>query len=134
MDTAAHARLDRWTQSLLDSANGHLDLAPGIAIPGDPVRVVFALVGGTKIALQRTPELSELRRAAREALADGEHVLWLAIGMLTWTDREANTHRSPLVLWPVVLDGHTLTASTERVPRLNEVLALRLRADHDLVL
>src|SRR5258706_13053354 len=83
MDTAARARLDRWTQSLLDNADRHLDLADhGIAIPGDPVRVVFALVGGTKIALQRSAELSALRRTAREALADGEHVLWLAIGLL----------------------------------------------------
>jgi hypothetical protein len=135
MDTAARARLDRWTQSLLDKADRLLDLADhGIPIAGDPVRIVFALVGGTRIAMSRSDELTALRRAARDALADGEHVLWLAIGELTWTDRQAQAHTSPIVLWPVAFDGDKLVAASDRAPRLNDVLAMRLRAEHELVL
>src|SRR6266404_1489132 len=68
MEPAARARLDRWTQSLLDNADRLLDLADdGIPLAGDPVRIVFALVGGTRITMPRTPELVALRRSARDA-------------------------------------------------------------------
>ena len=50
LQPAARARLDRWTQSLLERADRLLDLADhGIPIPGDPIRLVFALVGGTGV-------------------------------------------------------------------------------------
>ena len=136
MDTAARARLDRWMQSLLDKADRLIDLADhGIPIAGDPVRVVFSLTGGTPLALPgRASELVALRRAARDALADGEHVLWLALGTLTWTDRDAHSHVSPIVLWPVALEHDRLVAAPDRKPRLNDALATRLFADHELVL
>ena len=87
----------------------------GIPIAGDPVRLVFSLVGGSRYLDRagevagleagesasrcRPParrEVAGLRRAARDALADGEHVLWLAIGVLAWTDgdRRERRHRS----------------------------------------
>jgi hypothetical protein len=131
---AATARLDRWTQSLFDKADRLLDLADhGIAIPGDPVRLVFSLVGGSRLPLAETddPALAAVVRTGRDALADGEHVLWLAIGALTYLDqpqagREARVHTAPLVLWPIGLerDGGIvkLVASPERAPRLNDAL------------
>ena len=132
MDNAALARLSRWTQSLFDKADRLLDLADhGIAIPGDPVRLVFSLVGGSKLPLAEASEpaaatLGALLRTGRDALADGEHVLWLTIGTLTYLDREAHEHTAPLVLWPVALerDGAIikLAAAPERAPRLNDAL------------
>ena len=131
MDTAARARLDRWTQSLFDKAERLLDLADhGIPIPGDPVRLVFSLVGGSRLPLGAEPALTALVRAGRDALADGEHVLWLAVGTLTYLDREARAHVAPLALWPVGLerDGELvkLVAAPERVPRLNDALVAKL--------
>ncbi|HEX7701139.1 MAG TPA: AAA domain-containing protein, partial [Kofleriaceae bacterium] len=129
MDHAALARLSRWTQSLFDKADRLLDLADhGIAIPGDPVRLVFSLVGGSKLPLAEAtdPALVALLRTGRDALADGEHVLWLTIGTLTYLDREAHEHTAPLLLWPVALerDGAIikLAAAPERAPRLNDAL------------
>src|SRR3569832_247810 len=105
MDTAARARLDRWTQSLFDKAERLIDLpipdGHGVPLPGDPVRLVFALVGGSRLPVEPSAALTALIRTERDALADGEHVLWLAVGTLTYADREAVTHVAPLVLWPV---------------------------------
>ena len=129
MDNAALARLSRWTQSLFDKADRLLDLADhGISIPGDPVRLVFSLVGGSKLPLAEAtePALVALVRAGRDALADGEHVLWLTVGAITYLDREGQVHTAPLVLWPVALerDGAIikLVAAPERSPRLNDAL------------
>ncbi len=138
MDTAARARLDRWTQSLLDRADRLLDLADhGIPIPGDPIRLLFALVGGSRLGVGTDePELAALRRQGRDALADGEHVIWLAIGTLTYLDRDAREHVAPLLLWPVSLiddDGVIkLVAAPERRPRLNDALVAKLASDHEL--
>jgi len=53
MDLAAHARLDGWKQSLLAAADRLLDSADhGIAIAGDPVRLLFSLVGGTRYLIE----------------------------------------------------------------------------------
>ncbi|HEY0252427.1 MAG TPA: hypothetical protein VGC41_12920, partial [Kofleriaceae bacterium] len=77
-------------QSLFDKADRLLDLADhGVPIPGDPVRLVFALVGGTKIPVSDHGALA-LYRAGRDALADGEHVLWLALGELHYLDRDGS--------------------------------------------
>ncbi|HEY1552835.1 MAG TPA: DUF3320 domain-containing protein [Kofleriaceae bacterium] len=159
MENAARARLDGWKQSLLAAADRLLDTADhGIAIAGDPVRLVFSLVGGSRYliepaecagleagrirvampAAELAAKVNGLRRIARDALADGEHVLWLAIGELAWIDNDA--HRTaPLVLWPMTLDrdagGVTrLVAATDRAPRSNSVLAARLRANHEVEL
>ncbi|MFT3699520.1 MAG: DUF3320 domain-containing protein [Kofleriaceae bacterium] len=101
-----------------------LDLADhGVEMPGDPVRLVFSLVGGTKLPV---PDGLALWRQGKEALADGEHVLWLAIGALKYLDREGAAHTAPLVLWPVTLErtgtGVKLAVSPDRAPRLNDAL------------
>ncbi|HEY1813199.1 MAG TPA: DUF3320 domain-containing protein [Kofleriaceae bacterium] len=163
MENAARARLDDWKQSLLAAAERLLDAGEladdrGIAIAGDPVRLVFSLVGGSRylvepadvagleagrirVALPATElagRVAELRRAACDARADGEHLLWLAIGVLGWTDGD-RAKSSPLVLWPMMLDrdaaGVTrLVVAADRVPRINSVLAARLRDMHGLEL
>ena len=157
MDTAARARIATWKQSLLDRSERLIDVADhGVSIVGDPVRLVFSLVAGTPFQFEAAkiaslevgrvrvalggPELASrvagLRRAARDASAEGEQVLWLAIGTLAWVDRAAVAHVSPLVLWPVELvrrDGATrLVAAPSRAPRLNDVLAARLRSEYDV--
>jgi len=134
MDTAARARLDRWTQSLFDKAERLIDLpipdGHGVPIPGDPVRLVFALVGGSRLPVEPSAALTALIRTERDALADGEHVLWLAVGTLTYADREAVTHVAPLVLWPVAfaLDAGVtkVIAAPDRAPRLNDALVAKL--------
>lgn len=159
MENAARARLDGWKQSLLAAAEHLLDAADhGIPVAGDPVRLVFSLVGGSRYliepadaagleagrirvalpAAELAAKVAGLRRAARDALADGEHVLWLAIGVLEWTAGE-RTRAAPLVLWPMTLDrdaaGVTrLVVAADRTPRLNSVLAAHLRAEHGIEL
>ena len=122
-------RLELWTQSLFEKADRLLDLADhGVAIPGDPVRLVFSLVGGSKLPLAEAtdPTLAAVFRAGRDALVDGEHVLWLTVGALTYLDREGHAHIAPLVLWPVALERDgvilKLVAAPERSPRLNDAL------------
>ena len=152
--------IDRWTQSLRAAADRLLDAADhGVPLAGDPVRLVFSLLNGTRFQIESAAapgleagcikldlppaelatKVSALRRAARDALADGEHVLWLAIGVLTWTDADAHAHAAPLVLWPVALDrdaaGVTrVVAAPDRTPRTNAALAARLRALHGVEL
>ncbi len=126
IDPAARARLDSWKQSLLDPADPLLDLGEdGLPMRGDPVRLAFVLGAGGGLELD-IPDvwLAPLRRAARDARADGDHVLWLALGMLTWDRGRV----APVVLWPVELasDGRLVQAA-ERAPRINDVLARALR-------
>jgi hypothetical protein len=134
IDPAARARLDSWKQSLLDPADLLLDLADhGLPMRGDPVRLAFVLGAGGGLELD-VPDvwLAPLRRAARDARADGDHVLWLALGMLTWDRGRV----APVVLWPVELasDGRLVQAA-ERAPRVNDVLAHALRDfDAELVM
>ncbi len=160
MDNAAHARLDGWKQSLLAAADRLLDDGTGHGIPiaGDPVRLVFSLVGGSRYliepaevsaleagrirvalpAAELAAKVAGLRRSARDALADGEHILWLAIGVLSWLDGD-QPKAAPLVLWPMTLDrdaaGITrLVAAPDRAPRSNAALAAKLRAEHGVEL
>ncbi|HEU4611583.1 MAG TPA: DUF4011 domain-containing protein, partial [Kofleriaceae bacterium] len=158
-DSAARARIDRWKQSLLDPDERLLDLGDhGVPISMDPVRLAFALAAGATFGLEAGTDpafdtgrlrialpadelarrLSELRRAEQRATSDGEHVLWLALGLLTWGDAEGGTRVAPLVLWPVRLEpidgGLRLVAMRERRPRLNDMLLEGLRREHELVL
>ncbi len=159
MENAARARLDGWKQSLTAAADRLLDTADhGVEIAGDPVRLVFSLVGGSRYliepadvagleagrirvampAAELVAKIAGLRRTARDALAENEHVLWLAIGVLAWTDDD-RARAAPLVLWPMTLErdaaGITrLVAAGDRAPRLNCVLAAHLAAQHGAVL
>ncbi|MGE5185679.1 MAG: AAA domain-containing protein, partial [Acidobacteriota bacterium] len=132
IDPAAHARLDGWKQSLLDSGDPLLDLGDGgLPVRGDPVRLAFVLGAGGGLELDADDrQIAPLRRAARDARGDGDHALWLGLGLLAW-DRG---RLAPVVLWPVELaaDGRLVTA-TGRAPRLNDMLAHALRA-HDATL
>ena len=157
-ESAARARLDRWKQSLLDPNERLLDLGDeGVPIAIDPVRLAFALAAGSGLAIEAGNDaafdtgrlrvavpageldarLTKLRRTARAALGDGEHVLWLALGLLTWSDGEGTSRVAPLLLWPVELqrgDGSLrLVAAADKRPRLNDMLLEGLRREHDLV-
>ncbi|HEY5950943.1 MAG TPA: DUF4011 domain-containing protein, partial [Kofleriaceae bacterium] len=158
-DSAARARLDRWKQSLLDPSERLLDLAEqGLPIALDPVRLAFALAAGSSFCFEagRDPafdtgrlrvalhadelesRLGQLRRASRAASVAGEHVLWLALGLLTWSDGEGTSRVAPLVLWPVELeraDGSLrLSTAADKRPRVNDMLLEGLRREHELVL
>ncbi|HTR49150.1 MAG TPA: DUF4011 domain-containing protein, partial [Kofleriaceae bacterium] len=150
-------RLVDWKQSLLDPNDRLLDLRDdGIAIGVDPVRLAFALAAGSALVLDSgvagldhgrlrvalapetlARELAQLERAAQTAAADGEHVLWLALGELAWTDGGA-PRTSPLALWPVELvhgeGGTRLVAASGCAPRTNDALLERLQAEHGLAL
>lgn len=135
MDPAARARLDRWMQSLSTNAERLLDVsAHDLVVPGDPVELATTLAGGKPIAVATGPQWRDLQRAVRDARAEGDHVLWLVLGTLTWSDRKLQSHTSPLVLWPVVLDGTRLVAAFDRSPRINGALVERLRADHGIAI
>ena len=160
IDNADRAHLECWKQSLLDPADLLIDLGgAGIALANlDPVRLAFALATGASFAFEAGGEqaldtgrlrvsltaddldrrLTALRRVARDALAEGDHVLHLGIGLLTWCDGAEVTRTAPLVLWPVTLDKRAgtivLSAARDHEPRLNPVLAAQLQRDHDLVL
>ena len=133
-DSAARARLDRWKQSLLDPNERLLDLGDsGIPIAGDPIRLAFTLAAGGGLALEDSPlaeaelwpRLTVLRRATRAAERDGEHVLWLALGLLTWSDGEGTTRTAPLVLWPVEIEKGTsprIVGAADKRPRINDML------------
>jgi hypothetical protein len=144
-DSAARARLDRWKQSLLDPNERLLDLGEaGISIPADPIRLAFTLAAGGGIPFDTVPlasdeladRLAQLRRLARAAHSDGEHVLWLALGLLTWSDGEGATRVAPLVLWPVEIERGEprIIAAPDKRPRVNDMLLEGLRREHDLAL
>jgi hypothetical protein len=158
MDIAARARLAEWKQSLLDPAERLFDVRDaGVPIAVDSVRLAFSLAAGGTFALEAgvpgleagrigvamgaaelARELCALDRAARDAAADGEHAVWVALGELAWTDASGVPHVSPLALWPVALlhEGNTvrLTAAAGLSPRANEILFERLRVEHGLSL
>ena len=127
IDPAAHARLDGWKQSLLDSSDPLLDLGDaGLLVRGDPVRLAFVLGAGGGLELDADERaIAPLRRVARDARGDGDHVLWLALGLLAWDAQRL----APVVMWPVELaaDGRVVSAAG-RMPRLNDVLVHALRA------
>ncbi|MDB4954054.1 MAG: putative helicase, partial [Myxococcales bacterium] len=83
-------------------------------------------------------QLTTLRRAARDALAEGEHVLHLGIGLLTFCDLDGAARTAPLALWPVTLERRAgivvLAAARDHDPRVNHALAAMLLRDYDLVL
>ena len=123
MIETARARVDGWKQQLLDLSpvDPLLDAKDGalcVALPGvEPVKLVEALVEGGAFAFEAgcdpatdrgwlrlplpTPELdrqlTSLRRAARaEDASTGVHVLWLALGLLTWVDHDGVARTAPL--------------------------------------
>jgi hypothetical protein len=65
MDTTARARLDRWMQSLLEARDPLLDGAESaIPLPGDPVRLAFALAAGGAFALEARGAHDDVLRPA----------------------------------------------------------------------
>lgn len=101
--------MDRWKQSLAQSPDLLLDVGEhGVPIDVDPVRIAFALAGGSRFPLEAS-ELAGLRRS-------GE--LWLALGLLAVGERLA-----PVALWPVVLEHAELQFDRTRAPRVNDALA-----------
>jgi len=126
---AARARLDGWKQSLLDTTDPLIHIGEhGVAIAVDPVRIAFALAGGSLFPLEGS-EVAKLRRVPA-----GD--LWLGLGLLTWVDTTHGTRTAPLLLWPVEIDREepALRMSGTRTPRLNELLAAALKRDHGIVL
>lgn len=135
MDTAARARLDRWMESLLAGANQLLDLPENRAVlSGDPNALIAQLASGARIAVPDSSALGHVRRHVKDGLAQAEHLSWMTAGALTWLDRQGREHTSPLVLWPVTLDGNKVVAASDQIPRLNDVLVERLRVDHGVTL
>ncbi len=105
---------------MLDPTDPLIDVGDhGVPIAVDPVRIAFALAGGSLFPLEGS-EVAKLRRA-------GE--LWLGLGLLTWIDTTHGTRTAPLALWPVVLDAEepALRACPVRSPRLNDALVLALQ-------
>ncbi len=160
-DQAARRRLDRWKQSLLDPNERLFDLGgeDGLGIAVDPVRIAFSLAAGSTLAFEpgaesgfdagrlRVPlasdelsrELRRLRLSVNAGRANAEHVLWFALGMLTWIDEGGLLRRAPLALWPVELvmaaDGSPrLRASRDMHPRINEPLFDHLLRTRDIAL
>jgi hypothetical protein len=100
--------MDRWKQSLAQSPDLLLDVGEhGVPIDVDPVRIAFALAGGSRFPLEAS-ELAGLRKV-------GE--LWLALGLLAVGEKLA-----PVALWPVVLEHAELQFDRTRAPRLNDAL------------
>ncbi|MBV8759502.1 MAG: hypothetical protein JO257_19600, partial [Deltaproteobacteria bacterium] len=129
LDPAARARLDHWKQFLANPADPLIDVGDhGVPIAVDPVRIAFALAGGSLFPLEGS-EVAKLRRTPANEL-------WLGVGLLTWIDSAHGTRTAPLALWPVVLDSEepALRACTLRAPRLNDVLAAALLRDHAIEL
>ena len=148
----------------LSAANHLLHLREGktlIPLPGaDPVKLAGTLAGGGAFAFEAgcdpavengwlrvprtTPELerslTSMRRVARRELAErGLHVLWLALGSLTWLDAEGVAHIAPLALWPAELEhaagaGMRLVGRDGIEPRINAALVAKLARDEGVVL
>ncbi|MEO7095041.1 MAG: DUF4011 domain-containing protein, partial [Polyangiales bacterium] len=155
-----------WMASLIDlsAANHLLHLREGktlVPLPGaDPVKLALTLAGGGAFAFEAgcdpavengwlrvpltTPELERrltaMRRAARRELAErGLHVLWLALGALTWLDAEGVAHTAPLALWPAELEhatgaGLRLVGREGIEPRINQALVAKLAREVGVVL
>ena len=67
--------IDRWKQSLVQSPDLLLDVGEqGVPIAVDPVRIAFALAGGSLFPLEAS-ELAALRKVDE---------LWLGLGLLTY--------------------------------------------------
>lgn len=83
--------------------------------------------------------LSTIRRATRRARATrGEHVLWVALGVLVW-ECDGAERRSPLVLWPAELErtasGNVRLVAAEGIePRINAALCGALEREVAVVL
>ena len=152
--------------SLLDlSANNRLlhltESRTLLPLPGaDPVKVALTLAGGGAFAFEAgcdpavetgwlrvplpTPELERdlaiMRRMARSELVErGVHVLWLALGSLTWVDADGASHLAPLALWPAELEGANgaglrLIGRDGIEPRINQALVEKLSRDFGLLL
>jgi hypothetical protein len=145
IDNAARARLERWKQSLLDPADplaGPVLDAGTTGLPLvqlDPIRAAFALATGAALRVEagHDAELRELRSVARAALADGEHVLQVALGQLTWIDRAGCARTTPLAFWPVELArgdaGDVVRSARDQAPRRND-LAIQLLVEHGVEL
>ncbi len=159
-DQTARARLDRWKQSLLDPRDRLVDVgAAGITLAIDPMRIAFSLAAGSMLALEvgDSPaldsgrlrvalpkseldrQLAMLRRDVRAARIDGDHVLWLGLGMVTWPDETGAPRTAPLACWPVELvtglDGGPRLRSVEDLePRANHVLLEALQRIHDITI
>jgi hypothetical protein len=52
-------------------------------------------------AAELARRLTAITRAARRGRAEGDHVTWLALGVLWWTPGDARVRRAPLLLLPV---------------------------------
>lgn len=87
-------------------------------------------------AAELDKRLVTIARAAAANLSDGGvHTLWLALGLLEWTeDGESERREAPIALWPVRLsrrsaaERYRLTMADEE-PRANETLFEKLRVD-----
>jgi hypothetical protein len=162
VNAAARARLEGWKLSLLDlmTSNPLLDAQVDVgntmlALPAtDPVQIAAALASGASFGIEhgmepcfetgrlRTPlgttelerRLVAMRRAARDHLANGGiHALWLAVGLLHWTEDD-ETHAAPLWLVPVEIDRtFQLVASQTVAPTFNHALGEKLRRSFDVV-
>lgn len=92
-------------------------------------------------AAELDKRLVTIARAAAANLSDGGvHTLWLALGLLEWTEEDDGEKRqAPLALWPVKLsrrsaaERYRLTMADEE-PRINETLFEKLRADFGIEL
>ncbi len=138
-----------------------LDRRTLVPLPGaDPVKLALTLSGGGAFAFEAgcdpavengwlrvpltTPELEKrlalMRRTARAELSDrGVHVLWLALGSLTWIDVAGDPHTAPLALWPAELElangaGLRLIGREGLEPRINATLVEELKASFDVLL
>ena len=68
IDPAARARLDQWKQSLLDPTDPLIHIGEhGVPIAVDPVRIAFALAGGSLFPLEGS-EVAKLRRVPANEL------------------------------------------------------------------
>jgi very-short-patch-repair endonuclease len=107
--------IDRWKQSLVQSPDLLLDVGEqGVPIAVDPVRIAFALAGGSLFPLEAS-EVAALRKLDE---------LWLGLGLLAYAEGRV----APVALWPVILDREepALRADPARAPRLNDALASTL--------
>jgi very-short-patch-repair endonuclease len=103
--------IDRWKQSLVQSPDLLLDVGQqGVPIDADPVRIAFALAGGSAVPLE-----------ARE-LAGAGRGRWLGLGLLAYGEGRL----APVALWPVVLEQAELRFDRTRTPRVNDALVTAL--------